>query len=133
MTTQTATRLGSRLLNLIAIAAVLGISASANATLGKPKIEGGLDKSAIREVVRANIDDVRECYNAELVDDEAVEGRVMVSFEIRPDGTVGKADVSESTMPERFDACLATAVATWSFPASDKATSVLYPFEMTPG
>jgi TonB family protein len=96
-------------------------------------VEGGLDKTAVREVVRANIDDVRECYNAELGRDETVEGRVVVSFVVQPDGKVTNARVSESTMPKQFDACLAAAVAGWAFPTARESTSVTYPFEMSPG
>ena len=96
-------------------------------------VEGGLDKLAIREVVRANIGDVRECYNAELVEDETAAGRVVVSFVIQPDGKVTKTDVPESTMSERFDACVSTAVTGWSFPTAGTSTSVVYPFEMSPG
>lgn len=94
---------------------------------------GGLDKAAVREVVRANIDDVRDCYNVELLEDETVGGRVSLSFVTNPDGTTSKIAVTESTLPERFDACLANVAASWSFPTSDASTSVVYPFELSPG
>lgn len=106
---------------------------SSFAGLPQAKVEGGLDKPAVREVVRANIDDVRHCYNAELRDDETLAGRVVISFVVNPDGTTSKIHVSESTMPKRFDACMVEHVATWSFPKADAATSVVYPFEMEPG
>jgi TonB family protein len=96
-------------------------------------VEGGLDKPAVREVVKAHIDQVRECYNAELVEDEAVAGSVVVSFVVQPDGSATQVNVPESSMPARFDACLITAVEGWSFPASDAETRVSYPFELSPG
>ena len=83
--------------------------------------------------MKARIHEVRECYNAELLEDETVAGRSVVSFVVQPDGSVREVGVPESTMPERFDACMVTAVEGWSFPASDGKTRVVYPFEMSPG
>lgn len=96
-------------------------------------VEGGLDKPTVREVVRAHIDDVRDCYNAVLVEDETIEGATVTSFVIHPDGSVHDAGITESTMPKRFDACLTKAVGSWSFPASDAETRVTYPFQFSPG
>lgn len=96
-------------------------------------VEGGLDKPAVRAVVRENIDDVRYCYNDELIEDDSVAGYTVLEFVISTDGAVSRADVSESTMPARFDACLSAAVSSWSFPRAEAETSVSYPFEMSPG
>jgi outer membrane biosynthesis protein TonB len=56
-----------------------------------------------------------------------------VSFVVQPDGAAIEVAVPESTMPARFDACLAAAVEGWSFPAADAETHVTYPFELSPG
>lgn len=97
------------------------------------QVDGGLDKAAVREVVRARIDDVRHCYNAELNDDEQLAGRVVVDFTIAAAGSVHDVKVSESTMPARFDGCVAKAIATWQFPGAAQPTAVSYPFLMEPG
>jgi TonB family protein len=124
---------------ILLLAVVLGTfvaspaAAAPPATMPTATVEGGLDKPAVREVVRAHIDEVRHCYNAELVDDDTIEGRSVTSFVIHPDGSVHDASMPESTMPERFDACLLAAVGSWSFPASDAETRVTYPFQFSPG
>jgi TonB family protein len=130
MTTQTRkiTHVFALLLLGICLAPIPAVASTQHAS-----VDGALGKLEVREVVVANIGDVRDCYDAELVEDESVEGRAVVSFVIQPDGTVSEADVSESTMPERFDACLAAAVEGWSFPTSDASTNVTYPFNMHPG
>jgi TonB family protein len=139
MTTSTNTLPGARLFNsrkpFMLLAALLGSLVAAPAAAAAPKatVEGGLEKAAVREVVRAHIDEVRDCYNAELVEDETVGGRTVVTFVIEADGSVHDASIPESTMPERFDACLSKAVATWAFPTSDAETLVTYPFEFEPG
>jgi TonB family protein len=129
---------GARLLNttkLMLLGCLLAAcSASAEASAAPAAtVDGGLDKPAVREVVKAHIDQVRECYNAELVENEAVAGSVMVSFVVQPDGSATQVGVPESSMPARFDACITTAVEGWTFPASDAETRVSYPFDFSPG
>lgn len=97
------------------------------------QVDGGLDKEAVRAVVRARIDDIRVCYNAELIEDDSVAGRVVVDFTIAAVGSVRDVEIGESTMPARFDACVAAAVGTWQFPNAELATAVSYPFVMEPG
>jgi outer membrane biosynthesis protein TonB len=97
------------------------------------QVEGSLDKPAVREVVKTNIDQVRDCYNAELVRDETIAGRSVIAFVVGPDGSTGELAITESTMPDSFDACLIAAIQTWSFPTSDGQTRVSYPFNMSAG
>lgn len=99
----------------------------------RPTVDGGLDKPAVRAVVRANIGDVRSCYNAELRDDGDLAGRSVLTFVVQTDGSVSEVGVSESTMPARFDQCLSQAASTWSFPVANADTQVSYPFMMSPG
>jgi TonB family protein len=125
-------------LSILLLAGLLGAcvsspAAAAPATMPSATVEGGLDKPAVREVVRTLIDEVRHCYNDVLVDDATVEGQTVTSFVIDPDGSVHDASITESSMPERFDACLLAAVGSWSFPASDAETRVSYPFQFSPG
>lgn len=99
----------------------------------RAEVDGGLDRAAVREVVRARIADVRGCYNTELLDDPAVAGRIVLAFTVTPAGDVREASVAESTMPARFDACVRAAVTTWAFPASERPTEIRYPFALEPG
>ncbi len=96
-------------------------------------VEGGLDKSAVRAVVSAQIDDVRDCYTTELGDDETAAGRIVVSFVIQPDGSPVDVGVAESTMSARFDGCMTTTIERWSFPTSATDTRVTYPFVLSLG
>jgi outer membrane biosynthesis protein TonB len=124
---------------ILAFAGLLGAcvasaeASTAPAKAGQATVEGGLDKPAVREVVKAHIDEVRGCYNAELVEDENVEGRSVVSFVILADGSASEVGVAESTMPTRFDECMTAAVEGWTFPTSDAETRVVYPFMLSPG
>lgn len=97
------------------------------------EVDGGLDKAAVREVVRARIGDIRDCYNAELIEDDSIAGRIVVDFTVAAAGSVQDVTIAESTMPDRFAACVAAAVGTWQFPSAERATAVSYPFNMEPG
>lgn len=96
--------------------------------------EGGLGKDAIREVVRAHIGEVRDCYNQGLQRDPELAGRLVVGFEIAGSGAVAEATISESTVADaEVGACIAGKVKSWQFPAASAATTVAYPFVLEPG
>lgn len=96
--------------------------------------EGGITRDQIREVVRAHIGEVRDCYNQGLQRDPELAGRLVVGFEIAGSGAVEHAKISESTVADaEVGACIAAKVKSWQFPASKAATSVEYPFVLEPG
>lgn len=132
MTTKTLI-LAHALVGLIGLTLTSQTADAAAHTSTTAQVNGGLDKATVREVVRARIDDVRHCYNAELNDNEELAGSVVVDFTIAATGSVHDVKVAESTMPARFDTCMAKRVATWQFPAAAQPTAVSYPFVMEPG
>ncbi|MFO7564532.1 MAG: AgmX/PglI C-terminal domain-containing protein [Enhygromyxa sp.] len=97
---------------------------------------GALDRDVIRRIVRAHLDDVRDCYNAGLLKDPDLEGRVAINFMISKDGSVSSALVSEDTLDDpTVGQCIAKAVEGWVFPAPKGGGNVIvtYPFNLTPG
>ena len=97
--------------------------------------QGTLDRDAIREVVRANIDEIRGCYNEALARDAEAQGRVVIDFTIAEDGAVTGAKVAESSMRDaEAPACMRDKIAGWAFPQpSGGAVQVSYPFVLEPG
>lgn len=98
--------------------------------------KGALDRDIIRTVVRAHLNEVRECYNARLTHDPNLEGRVAIDFVIVGDGTVGSSVVASDTLAdEAVGQCVAKAVETWVFPKPRGGGNVIvtYPFNFTPG
>ena len=87
------------------------------------------DKSPIRRAIRAEMGRFRACYEAALVKDPKLEGKVVAKF------TIGaKGDVVESTaegMPA-IDACIAGVIKTIKFPAYGSVMVVNYPFAFAP-
>lgn len=99
-------------------------------------VEGELDRDEIREVVRTHIDEISACYNAALVRDPTLEGKVILTFVIGAKGAVREAEVASSTVDDpTVGPCMVAAVKGWTFPAPRGGgnVSVTYPFVLEVG
>ena len=103
----------------------------------KARVSGGRAKDSVRAVVRAEIGDIRECYNQGLTSRPDLAGRVLVDFVIVADGAVSSARVGEGTTlgDAEVEACIAAAISSWTFPAPREGSTVKvsYPFVLSPG
>ncbi|WP_404364268.1 TonB family protein [Corallococcus coralloides] len=78
---------------------------------------------------------IQRCYEKELKRDPTLKGRVMVRFNLKPDGRAGNVEVEESTLrSEGVSSCIITTIRAWKFPfqPSDDVP-VSYPFIFSPG
>nr|MCH9686743.1 AgmX/PglI C-terminal domain-containing protein [Deltaproteobacteria bacterium] len=105
--------------------------------VAKAKIAGSLDRFVIKRIVRAHIGEVRRCYNAGLVNDPTLTGRVVVSFVIGRGGRVvsSAVDSDASTLSDRtVSNCIAKVVKGWKFPRTEGDANALvhYPFVLQP-
>lgn len=93
----------------------------------------GLSKPVIRRVIRSHIDEVRECYEAQLAVDPNLEGRFVAHFLISPDGRVEGADSAPAgSVSLPVEQCILRKLVHWRFPAADGggAAMVHYPFAL---
>ena len=101
-----------------------------------PGTFGALPRDVIRDIVRANIEQVRACYNTGLAKEPTLAGRVAIRFIITPTGTVGSSVVLESTVSDpAVGSCIADAAKGWQFPEPRGGGNVFvtYPFNLSPG
>nr|WP_276599101.1 AgmX/PglI C-terminal domain-containing protein [Nannocystis sp. SCPEA4] len=97
------------------------------------ELGGAILKETVRTVVRSNIEQVRDCYNAGLKRDPKLEGRVHVQFVIQPDGSVGELTlVDELADASEVVRCIAEVARGWKFPAPYGRIIVTYPFVLEP-
>ncbi len=96
---------------------------------------GSLPREAIRRVIRANLEQVRACFERELAREATLEGRIVMSIVIGGDGSVVTAVAASSSMTpagERAAAvgsCLETVVRTFRFPPTGGGSVLVhYPF-----
>lgn len=101
------------------------------------KVEGDLDATIIRRIVRAHIADIRHCYNEGLQRDPELAGKLAVRFTI--DGGRGHVTGSELVSSDLDDPdvedCMVKAPTRWTFPKSADGddVKVTYPFVLSPG
>lgn len=98
-----------------------------------PQADGdGLDKEAIRSVVRDNIKEIRSCYKAALEQDADLEGRISLRLKITSSGSVDDATVLDADFDGGVPSCVAKSARSWKFPTSKAKTVVTYPFRFKP-
>lgn len=103
--------------------------------VARADVDGNIDKSIIRRIVRSHINEVRACYNQGLVRNPNLHGRVAIQFSIGGTGKVLNSVVGESSLKDpQVGKCVANAVKRWKFPKPPGGGMVLvtYPFRMDP-
>jgi hypothetical protein len=100
-------------------------------TPGPTTVRGNLDREIVRRVVRSHMNEVRYCYEKELLSHPELFGRVMAQFTIGANGAVVTSGVQSSTMSSPpVEGCIAQAVRRWEFPKPQGGGIVIvsYPF-----
>lgn len=97
----------------------------------KSVIKGGLDRSEVDAVVQENLSQIRFCYNRGLRSNPNLQGKIISSFVIGPEGTVLSSRLKDSNigLPEVED-CIKGRISGWKFPKprGGGEVSVAYPF-----
>ena len=89
---------------------------------------GDLDKENIRAVIRRSMGGIKSCYERALLADSTLQGKIVVSFTITPNGRVVDAVPTESFSPE-VATCVTQRVALLRFPhPQDGVVQISYPF-----
>ena len=104
--------------------------------LGVITAKGSLDKEIIRRVVRLHMNEVKYCYDRELVRKAGLEGRISVQFIIAGTGQVINSFVQSTTMNNlQVESCVVSAVKRWDFPkpTGGGIAIVSYPFNFVAG
>ncbi len=98
------------------------------------KFVGGIDREAVRRVIRAGLREIRGCYERELNKlnkTQHLEGKVVIEWTIVQGGKALNAKVKSTTLGNRaVENCVRDRLATWRFPdpPADTVGEVNYPF-----
>jgi hypothetical protein len=97
--------------------------------IGQPTAVGGLDKAIIRRYILRHYEELRYCYERQLLAKPGIEGTVEVQFMIQPTGSV-QAGVTGKGFDTTVTSCITDVVATIQFPKPNQggAVQVNYPF-----
>jgi len=101
------------------------------------QVLSGLSKDIINAVVARHRSEIRWCYEAALQKNPSLRGKVVMAFNIQPNGVVSYAGTKESTVGDAaLENCIASKIKTWIFPKPEApvVTEVsAYPFYLNPG
>lgn len=108
-------------------------SADLGVAIGTPGSgsDAGLSREEVLAVIRAHMNEVRNCYETALVRNPTLEGKILAGFTIGATGMVIEADARNSTVGDEFlDQCVLGRLKTWKFPRpkGTPKVSVTYPF-----
>jgi hypothetical protein len=96
---------------------------------------GSLDKEIVRRVIHRHLNEIKYCYERELIRRPSLLGRVVVQFTILPIGRVAAAALASSTVANAaVESCIVGAVRRWEFPMprGGGLVAVSYPFLLVP-
>lgn len=108
---------------------------SVNVRAGDPLVSGGLSQEEILGVIRAQLNQIRHCYEKLLQRKPNASGKVNVQFVVGTNGRVSSAKVKNSTIRDgAMTGCVTSVVRRWSFPKprGGSAVTVNYPFSFNP-
>jgi len=101
------------------------------------QVLSGLSKDIINAVVARHRSEIRSCYESALQRNPGLRGKVVMAFNIQPNGVVSYAAPKESTIGDAsLENCIASKIKTWIFhkPEAPVVTEVsAYPFYLNPG
>lgn len=100
----------------------------------EPDPDPPLTRDEIRLVVRAKLPEVRGCFEAGLVGDPSLAGRVALRFTIDAAGRVRDPTIVEDQLASgSVAACLLEQILAWQFPLprAGRELTIVYPFHFT--
>ncbi len=102
---------------------------------GDPVVSGGLTTQEVQAVIRANLNQIRHCYEQLLQRSPNANGKIKVAFTIGADGRVAAANIQSDTIGDAVMAgCVSGHVQRWKFPnpRGGVSVNVNYPFVFNP-
>jgi hypothetical protein len=92
---------------------------------------GGMDKEAIRRVIREHIREIRNCYEKELQRSPDLYGKIVLEWDIEEEGRVSRCVVKSNALGNDAVAnCIVNRLKQWKFPdpPKDQIGRVVFPF-----
>ncbi len=102
---------------------------------GDPVVSGGLSAQEILQVVRANLNQIRHCYEQLLQRSPSAAGKLAVNWSINAQGSVSSVSIAESSISDsQMKGCVTGRIQRWKFPEprGGQAVQVSYPFTFNP-
>ena len=101
---------------------------------GEIRSQGTIDKDIVRRIIRRHLNEVKFCYEQQLLHHPELAGRITVQFTIAPEGQVAASLLQSSTLNNmKVESCVVQAVRRWEFPSRPSGAAIVsYPFVLVP-
>ncbi len=102
---------------------------------GDPVVSGGLSPQEILQVVRANLNQIRHCYEQLLQRSPSASGKLAVNWTINAQGNVSSVSIAESSISDsQMKGCVTSSIKRWKFPdpRGGQPVQISYPFTFNP-
>ena len=102
---------------------------------GDPVVDGGLTSQEVQAVIRANLNQIRHCYEQLLQRAPNSNGKIKVDFTVGTNGRVTSTGIVSSTISDAvMQGCVSDKIRRWAFPKprGNMPVSVKYPFVFNP-
>ena len=102
-----------------------------NVTGQEGEFGGGMDKEAIRRVIREHIREIRSCYEKELQRSPDLYGKIVLEWDIEEEGRVSRVATKSNALGNDSVAnCIMSRLKMWKFPdpPKDQVGRVIFPF-----
>ncbi|MBC7530423.1 MAG: AgmX/PglI C-terminal domain-containing protein [Oligoflexus sp.] len=109
--------------------------ASVEVPPGDPVVSGGLTQQEVQAVIRANLNQIRHCYEQLLQRSPNANGKIKVNFVIGPNGSVTTTSIGSDTVNDsNMAGCVTGKIVRWKFPTprGGQKVDVNYPFVFNP-
>lgn len=94
----------------------------------------GIDREAVRQVIRKNLKSFEACYHQLLKRNSEAHGKIEIEWDIIEKGKVDDVSVASSSLDDApFNECMVTAMKKLTFPApaANQIARIKYPFVFT--
>ncbi len=96
----------------------------------KISIRGGMSREAVLKVVNAHLDEVRDCYERELLHNPGLAGKILIEWLIKKNGRVKYAKIKFTNISHSSDIheCIRSQIVDWKFPKPTGGQEVVVTF-----
>ena len=97
----------------------------ARAASDRVSSQGQIDKEAVAKAINSHLAEVQRCYEAALLKNPGLAGKVVLEWSISTSGTVVSSKSKSSTLKDgSVEGCILRSLNTWQFPPA-RGTSVI--------
>ncbi|MGA1791237.1 MAG: AgmX/PglI C-terminal domain-containing protein, partial [bacterium] len=91
---------------------------------------GGMSREAVKRVIDQHLDEITYCYEAALISDPSIMGKIVFEWKILLEGTVGEVRINFSSIQStEIHSCIKEKIKSWQFPEPHgREVIVSYPF-----